>query len=270
MNTDNTDNTDIPQAPAEGVPTDRRPIGYWLRVVDALLTREFAAAFEAEGVSRREWMLLSIIAGDDERPGFAERLARKGKKLHVLEDRGWVAQGADGTWTLTDEGHAAKERLGGIVDGLRSRVAGAVSPDDFAITMTALEAIARELGWDEESRLPRHGFGPRGRRGFGPGFRPGFGPGRAFGPGDDSGFAPGEGGGFRPGHGDGRGRVFPHDGERGGHPHGFGPRHGGRGCDPQHGRGRGHQRAERAFERGFDAGFARGRGAETTKTDASA
>ncbi|SIT86204.1 MarR family winged helix-turn-helix transcriptional regulator [Microbacterium sp. RU33B] len=240
---------DIPSTPDEGVPTDRRPLGYWLRVVDALLTREFATAFENEEVSRREWMLLSIIAGDVERPGLAERFARKGKKLRSLEDRGWVAQTADGTWSLTDEGRAAKERLGGIVDGLRSRVAGAVPPEDFATTMASLEAIARELGWDDEARMPRHGFGRGGRRGFGPGLRPGFGPGHRFGPG----FGPGRE--FGPGHGDGRGRVFPHDGDGHGRGRDCAP-HGGH---PHHGRGG--ARAEQAYERGFDAGFARGRSA---------
>ena len=87
---------------------------------------------------------------------------------------------------LTDEGRAAKERLGAIVEGIRSRVAGAVTPDDFATTLASLEAIARELGWDENARMPRAGFGRGFRPGFGfdPGFRPGwgFGPGSGFGP----------------------------------------------------------------------------------------
>ena len=183
----------------EGVPTDRRPLGSWLRIVDGLITREFAAAFAGADIDRRDWMLLNALSGDVEMPSFAERFARKGKRLRNLEDRGWVEEKGDGTWALTDEGRAAKEQLGAVVDGIRSRVAGAVSPEDYATTMASLEAIARELGWEEGQRTPRRGFG----RDFGAGFRPGFGPGfrGGFGPGFRGG--PGFGPGFRPGFGPG-------------------------------------------------------------------
>ena len=105
----------------EGVPTDRRPLGSWLRIVDGLITREFAAAFAGSDIDRRDWMLLNALSGDVEMPSFAERFARKGKRLRNLEDRGWVEEQGDGTWALTDEGRAAKEQLGEIVDGIRSR-----------------------------------------------------------------------------------------------------------------------------------------------------
>ena len=82
-----------------------RPLGFWLRTVDALISREFAAAFDGEGVTRRDWMLLNAVSGDVEVPGFAERFARKGgKRLRGLEQRGWVEETGDGTWILTEEG----------------------------------------------------------------------------------------------------------------------------------------------------------------------
>jgi len=248
--------------PTEGVPADRRPLGYWLRTVDGLITREFAAAFDGEGAGRRDWMLLNALSGDVELPALAERLARKGKRLRGLEDRGWAQESGDGTWVLTDEGRAAKERLGSIVDGIRSRVAGSVSPEDFATTLASLEAIARELGWDENAQMPRSRFS----RGFGPG----------------SGFGRGFGGGFGPGFGRGFGRGFDprHFGGEGHGSHGANPwhphhEHDAQDCHSRHGhgehhhsghRGRGHaersgRHGEHAYERGFDAGFARGQGA---------
>ncbi|MET0735029.1 MAG: hypothetical protein ABWY55_05210 [Microbacterium sp.] len=269
MNTQNDDTPDDADQPAEGssgIPTDRRPLGFWLRAVDELLTAEFAKAFAAEGITRREWMLLNALSGDVELAGFAERIARKGKRLRVLEDRGWAEEQGDGTWQLTDEGRAAKERLGAIVDGIRGRVSGAVTPEDFATTMASLEAIARELGWDEETRTHRgFGFGPRGRRGFGPGFRSGFGPGfgHGFRPGFGHGFRPG----FGPGFGDDDGREGARHGERPGlgrhsehghTAHGHGHPHDGHGershGEHGHGKHRGHH-SERAYERGFEAGF---------------
>ncbi|WP_341995707.1 hypothetical protein MRBLWH7_002917 [Microbacterium sp. LWH7-1.2] len=173
-------------------PADERPLGYWLRAVDGLLTRQFASALEAEGITRRDWMLLNVLSGDIDAPEFRERLARKGKRLRGLEERGWAEEQGDGTWTLTDLGRSEKERIGAIVGGIRTRVVAAVGDDEAYAALTgSLEAIARELGWDENTTGPERGFGGFGRPGFGPRSRPGFG---AFGPG----FGPGFGGRPRP------------------------------------------------------------------------
>jgi hypothetical protein len=249
-------------------PTDPRPLGFWLRAVDALLHRAFAEALEAEGVSRRDWMLLNVVDGTVDTPWLAERLARRSGRVRRLAERGWITEAGDG-WQLTDDGRAAKERLGGIVDGIRARVAGAVSPEDFATTMASLQAIARELGWDENApdesarhgrphphgadrRLggfPEsasdhgHGFGRHGR-GFGPGFRPGSGLGFGLGFGGHGRRFAGFGAGS-----DAHEQAFAGD-----------PCHGGRPGSGRHGRHSG-ERADGAFERGFAAGFAQGRAA---------
>ena len=248
------ENIDTP-TPDEGTTT--RPIGFWLRVVDAKISEQFDEAFAPEGVSRRDWMLLSMLDGDAAHPAFAERIARKaarggrgrgGKRLAELEERGWISRTDEG-WTLTDEGRAAKERLGATVAEIRSRVAAAVTPEQFDTTLASLEAIARELGWDESQPLPRR-RGPFGRRGFGPGMHRGFSP--EHGHGHDHGHRHG-------GHG--------HHEHPGAHGHGHGHGHGGCGHHEHpgaHGH-RGHsRRTERAYERGFDAGFSKARVADGT------
>lgn len=194
-----------------------RPFGYWLRAADHLLARELETAFQAEGITRREGRLLRLLAGDVVSPELSERLQRHGgKKLRGLVERGWVAE-TDGTWTPTDEGRAVAARLDASVDGVRARVSSAVSDEDLATTLASLEAIARELGWNPDERMPRGA----GRHGFGPGRR-GFGPGHGFGPGA----------------------------------HAFGPRHGhGFGRDADGGHGHGGERAyERGFDAGFARG----------------
>src|SRR3546814_853949 len=130
-------------------PTPQRPLGFWLRTVDGLLDRAFAEALAKNDVSRRDWMLLNAVDGTVDAPWLIERLARRSGRVRRLAERGWITETGDG-WTLTDDGRAAKDRLGVAVEGIRERVAGAVSPDDFATTMTSLEAIARELGWNED------------------------------------------------------------------------------------------------------------------------
>ena len=225
MNTHDNHNDNHNHNDDNGGGADRgiRPLGSWLRAVDALLARAFATAFAGEDIDRREWMLLNAVSGDVAAPGLAERLARRGKRLGRLERRGWVEQVGDGTWTLTDAGRAAKERLGAAVDGIRARVSGAVSPEDFATTLASLEAIARELGWSEDERMPHRRHGRGFPRPFGPEIGFGFGPNRHH--------------GFRTGFGPGGG---PASSERGRGAASF-------------------ERSTAAYERGFDAGFARGR-----------
>lgn len=270
MNTSDTQNTD----------TTSRPFGYWLKAVDRLMAAEFDSAFEGEHASRRDWRMLNIIDGT-----APARRPLNAHKLRALVERGWVVADGDG-WTLTDDGRAAKERLGAIVDGIRAKVTDAVSLEDLETTLTSLEQIARAFGWDEESPLPRgrgrrHGFGPRG---FGRGFTPehGFGPGLH-----------GRGFGRRHGHPFGRGRGFaPGFDSEHEHEHGADAERGGHGCGhrghpghdrladahdhgradhgradhgqlrgPRHGEHRVARAAQHAYERGFDAGFTRGRDA---------
>jgi hypothetical protein len=262
MNDDITDDTTAP----DEQPAAQRPLGYWLRLVDGLISREFAAAFEGESVTRRDWMLLNALSGDVGAPGLSERLARKGgKRLRRLEQLGWAEEQGDGTWALTDAGREAKERLGEAVSGIRSRVAGAVSPEDYATMLASLEAIARDLGWDDNQPFPRgHGFGP-GRFGgpwpFRPEIRFGFGPNRHHG------FAPGHPG-FADAWGadDGcRGHHGPamHEHRHGhhghaGHEHGHGEHGHGEHGHAGHRHGHGARKAQRAYERGFAAGFGAG------------
>ena len=250
-----------------------RPFGFWLKAVDRLMAQEFATAFAAEGATRRDWRLLNVVYGS-----APSRRPLNPHKLHDLVDRGWVEADGDG-WTLTEEGRAAKERLGAAVDGIRAKVTGAVSDEKMATTLAALEKIARALDWDEETPLPRKrrpgfGFGPQHGFGRRHGHGHDFGPGHGFGPGD---FEPrhgfGAGHGFGPAHGFGHGDVEPMhgfdrpDGEENAGYRGRGHHDGHAHRDHGHahrGHGHGHRAqrmAERAFERAFDAGFRHGHAA---------
>ncbi|MFK4761966.1 MarR family winged helix-turn-helix transcriptional regulator [Microbacterium sp. ZW T5_45] len=211
MNTQN-ENTQTP-----------RPFGYWIKAVDRLMAAEFATAFESEGATRRDWRLLNVIDGT----APSDRPLHPGK-LHGLVERGWVAPDGDG-WTLTDEGRAAKDRLGAAVDGIRATMTDAAGLDDLATTLATLEKIAVAYGWDESTPLPRgrrglgrrgfghrhpfgrrHGFGPEGGQGFGPDGGHGSGA-EGFGSDDEgphAGRRHGFGRGFRPGFRPGLGRDF--------------------------------------------------------------
>lgn len=234
QNFDNTETSAHDSATTDAAP-QRSAVGPWARRVGRIVGERFEAAFAHEGISRREWMILNVLDGKTVRPELAERVQRGGKKVQALAERGWVAE-TDGAWSLTDDGRAAKARIGASISGIRSRLTGAVSADDLATTAASLEAIARAFGWDESSREHRpRGGGRRGGLGM-RGQHRGM-PGRHGLRGENG--MPGD----HCGH---RGERPEPRGAHGGHMH------------PGHDHRQAHRAAERAYERGFDAGFARG------------
>lgn len=149
-----------------------RPIGYWLRVVDRELDDAMLELFADEGITRRDWRRLNVIAGTVDDARLRGKIAAHPERLAPLVERGWVTD-EPGAPRLTEEGEASYAALLERVTALRSRVAGAVTPEDFQTTLASLEAIARELGWSEGERMPRRGRRGEGSRGRGYGHRHG-------------------------------------------------------------------------------------------------
>ena len=201
-----------------------RSLASWLRIAEAMIARERAAALSAAGVTRGEFRILSGLAADELPERLRERLARGGKRLFALEARGWIAATADG-WELTEAGETVRERADAALSAADLRVSESVPAAELEAARATLESLARELGWTEGLRLPRRG--PRGHRGHG-------------GPRDHR------------DHRDHRG----HRGHRGhGHREHMHPGHFPHPHD-------GHRPHPRGFERGFTAGFAAARRAE--------
>jgi hypothetical protein len=175
MNSHDNDNDDVhndgTEEPSESA--GPRPLGYWLKAVDRLIDREFETAFADLDATRRDWRLLNLIGGEVSDERLRAKLDARPHRLLPLLERGWVA-GESGAWTLTDAGRDALGSLGERVRGIRSRIGGAVSSDDYATTLASLEAIARGLGWTEADAdaWSRRRPGRRGRAGWG--MRPGF------------------------------------------------------------------------------------------------
>lgn len=41
---------------------EKRPLGYWLKLVDSLITEQFTESLEEHGVTRKQWQLLNVLA----------------------------------------------------------------------------------------------------------------------------------------------------------------------------------------------------------------
>ncbi|WP_154097119.1 MarR family winged helix-turn-helix transcriptional regulator [Microbacterium testaceum] len=247
-------------------PLDPRSLAHRLTTVGHALHHRLFAQLRDSDLHPKTVFLLRAIDGRIDAPWVAERLARGGKRVSALADRGWIISTDDG-WALTDEGRAVLDRL----DADRSALLADVPADDLERLVAALDTIEGALGLDAESgddRGPRGfgpGFGPRG--GFGPAFGPGFGPRGGFGPfgpGMRRGFDPDARGFDRDADGEGRrghGGPRAHDGDAE-HARGErGPRYGyGFGPDFGHGHGRGHGERGYGFGPGFGHGHGRGHG----------
>jgi hypothetical protein len=147
----------------ENTPSDQsRPFGFWISAVDRLTAARFATAFEDEGVTRRDWRILNAVDGTV--PSGRELPDRK---LRHLADLGWIERTTEG-WALTPDGVAAKARLSSAVEEIRAEVADVLGPEEFAALAASLEKLARGLGYEEGTRLPRR---PHARRGDGHGRR---------------------------------------------------------------------------------------------------
>ena len=50
--------------PADQRPADRRPIGFWLKLVDRLIDEGFDAVLGDAGLTRRHWQVLNLLQAE--------------------------------------------------------------------------------------------------------------------------------------------------------------------------------------------------------------
>lgn len=143
----------------------QRPIGYWLKLVDSLISEQFATSLEEHGVTRRQWQLLNLLGA---KPHTSQELmsalapffdevspegepASPAEHLSELLESGWVAQDGD-SYALTDRGKISLERLTELVEGMRERSSAGVTQEQYETTIATLQRVATNLGWSEGDR----------------------------------------------------------------------------------------------------------------------
>lgn len=120
--------------------------GYDPRRAEWAFERGFERAY-LRGFERGLW----YHRGHYPRPPFPGRpFDRRGslidRVLSEFIERGWVWFDGDRA-TLTDEGRAAHDAAFERVRTIREAASAGISAEDYATTMTTLEAMARNLGW---------------------------------------------------------------------------------------------------------------------------
>jgi DNA-binding MarR family transcriptional regulator len=146
--------------PADQRPAGRRPIGFWLKLVDRLIDEGFDAAFGEAGLTRRHWQVLNLLQAGPATVqqtdtvlapflGGGETTTRP--VLDDLHARGWLAWTDDEHATMTEAGAAAHAELLGKVSHSRERLTAGLTPEQYAATIDVLRRMALNLGWAESS-----------------------------------------------------------------------------------------------------------------------
>lgn len=140
---------------------DPRPVGFWLKLVDQLIDKQFSDALEEHGVTRRQWQLLGVLARGSATMlelasalgPFIDTAAGETVMDHIgeLVESEWVVD-SDGTFSFTERGTTAHARLTEIVDGIRSLSVEGVGAAEYSATLDVLERMARNLGWTDSER----------------------------------------------------------------------------------------------------------------------
>ncbi len=143
---------------------DKRPIGFWLKLVDRLIDDSFDATLGQAGLMRRHWQVLTMLRDgpatlqqiDTEAAPFlgpSERTTRP-----VVDDlcaRGWAVSAARRDLVrLTEGGEAAHTGLLARVSGNRRRLTQDITAGEYHATVGVLRRMAINLGWVDPRETP--------------------------------------------------------------------------------------------------------------------
>ena len=133
---------------------DRRPIGYWLKHLDRLIDERFDATIGDQGLTRRHWQLLDLVAGG---PAGQQELAAALAPFvsdspveitAVIDDltvRGWFERNPGSDLSITAAGVAAHRAISERVAATRRRLARGISGEDYRATIDVLQRMSANL-----------------------------------------------------------------------------------------------------------------------------
>ena len=126
---------------------EERPIGWWVRRLDALLEEAVDAVVTGEGLTRLSLAGAALPRNGDRAGGRRRRTRGLGPG-----GRGWVVRLGTGRIGLTPDGAAAHDRVNRAVGRVRRHVADGLSRNEYERTILVLsrmvDNIERALGRD--------------------------------------------------------------------------------------------------------------------------
>jgi DNA-binding MarR family transcriptional regulator len=131
-----------------------RPIGYWLKHLDGLIEAAFDRALAEDGLSRRHWQTMNVLAHAplDERglvealrPFWGEGAIALDEVTGELLRRTWIARGGDGSYALTPRGEAAHAAVAARVQAVRRSMTDGLTGEEYQATVRTLRRMAENL-----------------------------------------------------------------------------------------------------------------------------
>jgi DNA-binding MarR family transcriptional regulator len=138
----------------------QRPIGFWLKRADELLTKRIDDAQRSSGLTRLDWQALNVVrergsASAEEvaavLQSFADR-QRVYETLSHLARRGAIVQSADARWSLTEAGTSQYEGALAVQQQIRQRALTGITDAEYATAVSVLKRLVDNL----EAEGPRH------------------------------------------------------------------------------------------------------------------
>ena len=139
----------------EPIPTSRRPIGFWLRLLDRLVDEGLDTTLARAGLTRRQWQVLNVLhdgrasiaeVDDRVRPFLGADEPSTAPLVDQFVHDGWAAP-TGARYRLTAAGASHHDRLLTEVSHYRRSMVAGIADEDYATTIGVLERMAGNLGW---------------------------------------------------------------------------------------------------------------------------
>jgi DNA-binding MarR family transcriptional regulator len=130
----------------------QKPIGWWVKRLDALLEQVVDRTVADDGLTRRHWQVLHALgsSGLEERE-LQDALAPFGAPAEIsavvgeLTRRGWLTHTDTGCLVHTASGRAAHERVLARITQARLRVTDGLTAEQYDRTVAALALMAANV-----------------------------------------------------------------------------------------------------------------------------
>ncbi|TKJ33930.1 MarR family transcriptional regulator [Blastococcus sp. CCUG 61487] len=129
---------------------DERGIDWWVKRLDALLESALDAVVAGEGLTRRHWEVLHLLAEatvpeSDVHTSLADVPGDTAAVLTDLAARGWVDRPRAGLLRLTADGVAVHDRILRAVTRVRRHTADGLSRQEYERTVLVLTRMAENV-----------------------------------------------------------------------------------------------------------------------------
>jgi DNA-binding MarR family transcriptional regulator len=136
--------------------TKQKPIGYWLKQADKVITEHVDRVLGDAGFTRFDWQVLNIVyqAGTITRDNVLETMQAfiDARRLDEIIDRfvrdGWLVKFGEGgavQLTLTDAGKAKRENVFELQSEVRRRAMQGITEQEYAAVIDVLERVVKNL-----------------------------------------------------------------------------------------------------------------------------